>query len=99
MGQNQPINATATGIDPHTTAHGEKIDQINMIEVAIAVQKGQMEFLGDASFSWDDTRGENVWNSMLGRSIGATMRSRYRLARAWRRKMLDSSALLTPSAS
>jgi methionyl-tRNA synthetase len=29
------------------------------------------EFLGDASFSWDDTRGENVWNSMLGRTIGA----------------------------
>jgi methionyl-tRNA synthetase len=29
------------------------------------------EFLGDASFSWDDTRGENVYNSMLGRTIGA----------------------------
>jgi len=29
------------------------------------------EFLGDASFSWEDTQGENVWNSMLGRTIGA----------------------------
>jgi methionyl-tRNA synthetase len=29
------------------------------------------EFLGDASFSWDDTKGENVYNSMLGRTIGA----------------------------
>jgi methionyl-tRNA synthetase len=29
------------------------------------------EFLGDAAFSWDDTRGENVWNTMLGRTIGA----------------------------
>jgi methionyl-tRNA synthetase len=29
------------------------------------------EFLGDASFGWEDTQGENVYNSMLGRSIGA----------------------------
>jgi methionyl-tRNA synthetase len=29
------------------------------------------EFLGDASFGWEDTRGENVYNSMLGRTIGA----------------------------
>jgi methionyl-tRNA synthetase len=29
------------------------------------------EFLGDPSFSWEDTQGENVYNSMLGRTIGA----------------------------
>jgi hypothetical protein len=39
----------ATGIDPHTTAHGVKIDQISITEVATAVQKGQIEFLGEAS--------------------------------------------------
>jgi methionyl-tRNA synthetase len=29
------------------------------------------EFLGDAAFSWEDTQGDKVWNSMLGRTIGA----------------------------
>jgi methionyl-tRNA synthetase len=29
------------------------------------------EFLNDDAFSWDDTKGENVYNSMLGRTIGA----------------------------
>jgi methionyl-tRNA synthetase len=29
------------------------------------------EFLGDATFSWEDTQGANVYNSMLGRTIGA----------------------------
>jgi methionyl-tRNA synthetase len=29
------------------------------------------EFLGDAAFSWDDTRGEKVYSTMLGRTIGA----------------------------
>jgi methionyl-tRNA synthetase len=28
------------------------------------------EFLGDASFSWDDTKGESVYSTMLGRTIG-----------------------------
>jgi methionyl-tRNA synthetase len=28
-------------------------------------------FLGDASFSWEDTQGDKVYNSMLGRTIGA----------------------------
>jgi hypothetical protein len=49
LGQNHPIKATATGIDPHTTAHGVKIDQISMTVVAIADQNGQIELLGDAS--------------------------------------------------
>ncbi len=29
------------------------------------------EFLGDAAFSWADTRGDAVFNTMLGRTIGA----------------------------
>jgi methionyl-tRNA synthetase len=29
------------------------------------------EFLNDDAFSWEDTKGENVYNSMLGRTIGA----------------------------
>jgi methionyl-tRNA synthetase len=29
------------------------------------------EFLGDERLAWDDTRGENVYRSMLGRTIGA----------------------------
>ncbi|TFW31808.1 methionine--tRNA ligase [Massilia horti] len=33
---------------------------------------GQVQqFLGDERFSWEDTRGENVYNSMLGRTIGS----------------------------
>jgi methionyl-tRNA synthetase len=28
------------------------------------------EFLGDERFAWDDTQGENVYRSMLGRTIG-----------------------------
>src|SRR5207253_6025109 len=49
FGQNQPIKAMATGIEPHTTAHGLKIDQISMIVVAMAAQNGQIEFRGEAS--------------------------------------------------
>jgi methionyl-tRNA synthetase len=29
------------------------------------------DFLGDTAFSWDDTQGDNVHTSMLGRTIGA----------------------------
>ena len=39
LGQNQPISAIATGMEPQTTAHGVKIDQISITLVAIAVQK------------------------------------------------------------
>src|SRR3954470_20759512 len=49
LGQNQPISVTAIGIEPHTTAHGEKIDQISMTLVAIAVSSGQMQFCGEDS--------------------------------------------------
>ena len=37
LGQNQPISATATGIEPQTTAQGVKIEQTSMTLVAIAV--------------------------------------------------------------
>ena len=43
FGQNQPISATATGIEPQTTAHGVKIDQISITLVAIAASSGQIE--------------------------------------------------------
>ncbi len=49
FGQNQPISVMAIGIEPHTTAQGEKIDQISMIVVAIAVQSGQIELRGEDS--------------------------------------------------
>src|SRR5207248_10364316 len=49
FGQNQPTNVTATGIGPHTTAHGEKIDQISMTLVAIAARSGQIVLRGDDS--------------------------------------------------
>jgi hypothetical protein len=51
FGQNQPIKAIATGIDPQITAQGEKIDQISMIEVAIADQNGQTESRGEDSLA------------------------------------------------
>ena len=49
LGQNQPISAIATGIDPHTTAQGVKIDEISMMVVAIAAQNGQIELRGEDS--------------------------------------------------
>jgi hypothetical protein len=49
FGQNQPISAMAIGIEPHTTAHGEKIDQISITLVASAASNGQIEFCGDDS--------------------------------------------------
>ena len=36
VGQNQAVSATATGIVPHTTAHGVKIEPMNSIVVASA---------------------------------------------------------------
>src|SRR3954453_20692808 len=49
FGQNQPIKVTAIGIEPHTTAQGEKIDQISITLVAIAARSGQIEFCGEDS--------------------------------------------------
>jgi hypothetical protein len=47
-GQNHPINATAMGIDPHTTAHGVKIEPTNITVVAIAASNGQIVGVGNA---------------------------------------------------
>ena len=41
----------AIGMEPQTTAQGEKIDQTSMIAVAIAAQNGQMESLGEDSLA------------------------------------------------
>src|SRR4051812_4290213 len=49
LGQNQPISVAAIGIEPHTTPHGEKIDQISMIVVAMDAKNGQIEFRGNVS--------------------------------------------------
>src|SRR4030095_5674704 len=49
FGQNHPIRAIDTGIDPQTTAQGVKIDQINSTVVASADQSGQIELSGDDS--------------------------------------------------
>src|SRR3954453_16673775 len=42
LGQNQPINATATGGVPQTTAHGVKIDPIKKMHTVTAVISGQI---------------------------------------------------------
>ena len=49
MGQNQPISVMAIGIEPQTTAHGEKIDHTSMTVVATAAHNGQIEFRGELS--------------------------------------------------
>ena len=43
------MSVTATGIEPHTTAQGEKTDQISITLVAIAARSGQIEFCGEDS--------------------------------------------------
>ncbi len=48
-GQNQAISVIATGIEPHTTAHGVKIDEMNSTLVAIAASSGQIVGVGNAS--------------------------------------------------
>src|SRR3954471_5270275 len=49
FGQNHPTNAIATGIDPHTTAHGVKIDARKVAPTAIAARSGQIEGAGELS--------------------------------------------------
>jgi hypothetical protein len=46
LGQNHAVNAMATGMLPHTIAHGLKIDAMKSTVVAIALMKGQMLGLG-----------------------------------------------------
>src|SRR3954469_21190987 len=52
FGQNQPIRVIATGIDPQTTAQGEKIDQMSRMAVAMAANSGQIELSGEGSRIW-----------------------------------------------
>ena len=47
VGQNHPIKHRKIGIDPHTTPIGWKIDQMNMTDVATAVNSGHSEGPGD----------------------------------------------------
>ena len=49
-GQNHPIKQIATGIEPHTTAHGVKIDPISIAVVAIAESSGQIVGAGRSRF-------------------------------------------------
>jgi methionyl-tRNA synthetase len=54
------------------------------------------EFLGDAAFSWDDTKGENVWNSMLGRTIGAYSHLMQRVDAKMVEDLFDKPGVATP---
>ena len=49
FGQNQPTSAIATGIDPHTTAQGVKIEPTKRTETAIAASSGQIDGSGELS--------------------------------------------------
>jgi methionyl-tRNA synthetase len=56
------------------------------------------EFLGDASFSWEDTQGENVFNSMLGRTIGAYSHLMQRVDAKMVEDLFDKPAIAAPAA-
>src|SRR3954447_2596599 len=51
LGQNHPVNVIATGIDPHTTAQGVKIEPRNAAATVIAASSGQIEGSGELSRS------------------------------------------------
>jgi methionyl-tRNA synthetase len=53
------------------------------------------EFLGDAAFSWQDTQGENVYNSMLGRTIGAYSHLMQRVDAKMVEDLFDKPAVAT----
>jgi len=57
------------------------------------------EFLGDASFSWEDTQGENVFNSMLGRTIGAYSHLMQRVDARMVEDLFDKPAVAAPAAA
>jgi methionyl-tRNA synthetase len=57
------------------------------------------EFLGDAAFSWDDTRGEHVWNTMLGRTIGAYSHLMQRVDAKMVEDLFDKPAVAAPAAA
>jgi methionyl-tRNA synthetase len=57
------------------------------------------EFLGEASFSWEDTQGENVYNSMLGRIIGAYSHLMQRVDAKMVEDLFDKPGAPTPAAA
>jgi len=57
------------------------------------------EFLGDAAFAWDDTKGENVYNSMLGRTIGAYSHLMQRVDAKMVEDLFDKPAVAAPAAA
>jgi methionyl-tRNA synthetase len=57
------------------------------------------EFLGDASFSWEDTQGENVFNTMLGRTIGAYSHLMQRVDAKMVEDLFDKPAAPAPAAA
>jgi methionyl-tRNA synthetase len=56
------------------------------------------EFLGDTSFSWEDTQGANVWSSMLGRTIGAYSHLMQRVDAKMVEDLFDKPGVATPAA-
>jgi methionyl-tRNA synthetase len=57
------------------------------------------EFLGDAAFSWEDTQGDKVWNSMLGRTIGAYSHLMQRVDAKMVEDLFDKPAVAAPAAA
>jgi methionyl-tRNA synthetase len=57
------------------------------------------EFLGDAAFSWEDTQGENVYYSMLGRTIGAYSHLMQRVDAKMVEDLFDKPGVATPAAA
>jgi methionyl-tRNA synthetase len=55
-------------------------------------------FLGDASFSWEDTQGDNVYKSMLGRTIGAYSHLMQRVDAKMVEDLFDKPAVAAPAA-
>src|SRR4051812_35299793 len=50
-GQNQPTSVIATGIEPHTTAQGVKIEPMKVPATAMAASSGQIAGTGELSRS------------------------------------------------
>ncbi|CAH0183804.1 Methionine--tRNA ligase [Massilia sp. Bi118] len=55
------------------------------------------EFLGDAAFTWEDTQGEKVYNSMLGRTIGAYSHLMQRVDAKMVEDLFDKPGVATPA--
>jgi methionyl-tRNA synthetase len=57
------------------------------------------EFLNDDAFSWEDTQGANVYNSMLGRTIGAYSHLMQRVDAKMVEDLFDKPGVATPAAA